>query len=116
MLWLRSSVLPKQLSRPSRAKANYWKEAWMPAKLHRCGNPARFGPCWRVQKALDEKGIDYEVVPGPWRPKNRTAVIEGTGQRLYPAIQFANGSWYREESRDMARAIRQGRLMEKQSG
>jgi hypothetical protein len=83
-------------------------------KLHRCGNPARFGPCWRVQKALDHAGIDYEVVTGPWRPRNRTAVIEGTGQPLYPAIEFENGSWYREESSAMERTIREGRLMEQQ--
>jgi hypothetical protein len=81
-----------------------------PVKLHRCGTPWRFGPCWRVQKALDDKGIAYEVVAGPWRPKNRTAVIEGTGQALYPAIQFENGSWYREESKDMSSTIRDGRL------
>jgi len=22
-------------------------------------------PCWRVQKALDKQGIDYQIVPGP---------------------------------------------------
>jgi hypothetical protein len=81
-------------------------------QLHRCGTPWKFGPCWRVQKALDDQGICYEVVPGPWRPKNRALVIEGTGRPLYPAIRFDDGSWYREESRDMARAIREGRLME----
>jgi hypothetical protein len=67
-----------------------------------------------VQKALDEQGIAYEVVPGPWRPKKRTAVIEG--QRLYPGIQFEDGSWYREGSKGMARTIRESRLMEKQQG
>jgi hypothetical protein len=46
--------------------------------------------------------------------KNRTAVIEGTGQSSYPAIQFEDGSWYREESKEMARTIREGRLTEKQ--
>jgi hypothetical protein len=69
-----------------------------------------------VQKALDDRGIAYEVVPGPSRPKNRTAVIEGTGQPLYPAIEFEDGSWYREESKDMARRIRAGRLPEEQHG
>lgn len=72
--------------------------------LHRCGTPWKFGPCWRVQKALKDAGLGYELVRGPWLAKNRTAVIEGTGQRLYPAIRFDDGSWYREESRDMARA------------
>jgi len=89
----------------------------MAVKLHRCGNiwvKAQGHPCWRVQKALDEQGIEYEVVPGPWPSrKKRTAVMEGTGQPKYPAIQFEDGSWYREESKDMERTIREGRLMEK---
>ena len=88
----------------------------MAVQLHRCGTPWRFGPCWRVQQALDEQGIPYEVVRGPWRPKNRTAVIEGTGQPLYPAIRFGDGSWYREESEDMARTIRDGGLPGRQPG
>ena len=55
--------------------------------------------------------------PGPWPGrKNRTAVTEGTGQPLYPAIQFEDGSWYREESADMAQTIREGRLMDKERG
>jgi hypothetical protein len=83
----------------------------MTVELHRCANRwAKFGPCWRVQKALDEQGIAYEVIAGPWRPKNRAAVINGTGQPLYPAIRFADGSWYREESREMARMISHGLL------
>jgi hypothetical protein len=87
----------------------------MPLELHRCGNLlTRFGPCWRVQKALDDQGIAYELVTGPWRPKNRSVVIAGTGQPLYPAIRFDDGSWYREESKDMARTIREGRLAEQQ--
>jgi hypothetical protein len=69
-----------------------------------------------VQKALDEQRIPYEVVTGPWRPRNRAVVIEGTGQPLYPAIRFEDGSWYREESAEMARTIREGRLAEKQPG
>ena len=86
----------------------------MAVKLHRCGTPWKFGPCWKVQKALDDQGIAYEVVRGPWRPKHRTAVIEGTGQPLYPAIRFDDDSWYRDESKEMARTISEGRLMEKQ--
>jgi len=71
-------------------------------KLHRCSTPWKFGPCWRVQKALDEQGIDYEVVTGPLRPGKRADLRQLTGQQLYPAIEFENGSTYREESRDMA--------------
>ena len=56
------------------------------------------------------------MVAGPWRPKKRTAVIDGTGHPLYPAIRFDDGSWYRDESKDMARTINAARLMEKQRG
>ena len=86
----------------------------MGLKLHRCGTPWKFGPCWRVQKALDDQRIPYELVRGPWRPRERVAVIEGTGQPLLPAIQFEDGGWYREESQDMAKTIRDGRLSEKE--
>ena len=34
----------------------------------------------------------------------------GTGQRRYPAIEFEDGTWYREESKDMERRIREGKL------
>jgi hypothetical protein len=68
-------------------------------------------PCWRVQKALDEMGVDYEVVKEPWPMRGRrTAVIEGTGQSALPAIELEDGTWYREQSADMARSIRAGRL------
>jgi hypothetical protein len=91
----------------------------MALKLHRCPSMwAKLGghPCWRVQKALDDQGIEYEVVPGPWPGrKKRTAVIAGTGQASYPAIEFEDGSWYREESKDMERTIREGRLDEKRT-
>jgi hypothetical protein len=66
-----------------------------------------------VQKALDERGIDYEVVKGPVRPDKRADVQRLSGQRLYPVIEFENGSIYREESKDMAATIRAGKLYEK---
>ncbi len=59
-------------------------EPGMAVNLHRCGNRARFGPCWRVQKALDDADITYEVVTGPWRARNRAAVSEGTGATALP--------------------------------
>lgn len=89
----------------------------MAVKLHRCGHmwiKVQGHPCWRVQKALDDQGITYEVVAGPWPGrKGRTAVIEGTGQSSYPAIEFEDGTWYREQSKEMEQTIRDGRLMEK---
>jgi glutaredoxin len=86
----------------------------MPMKLHRCPHTwANFGkhPCWVVQKALDEEGVQYEVVKDPWPIRSRrTAVIEGTGQSGVPAIELEDGTWYREESADMAKAIRAGKF------
>ena len=82
-------------------------------KLHRCSTPWRAGPCWRVQKALDEQGIAYEVVRGPSRPGKRVALHRLSGQRLYPVIEFDNGSVYRDDSKEMAATIRAGKLDEK---
>lgn len=82
----------------------------MAVKLHRCSTPWKVGPCWRVQKALDEQGVDYQIVKGPMRPGKRTELQRISGQRLYPVIEFEDGSVYREESADMAAAIRAGRL------
>jgi hypothetical protein len=90
----------------------------MAVKLHRCPNEwvkLKGHPCWKVQKALDDQGIAYEIVKGPWlRRKERAAVIEGTGQASYPAIEFEDGTWYREQSSEMERTIREGRLMQQQ--
>jgi hypothetical protein len=38
-------------------------------------------------------------------------MVEHTGQRLYPAIEFEDGSWYREESKAMDTTIRDGKLL-----
>ena len=89
----------------------------MAVKLHRCSGQwvkIKAHPCWRVEKALKDMGIEYERVPGPSTARDqRTELIEGTGQDRYPAIQFEDGNWYREESKDMERTIREGRLMER---
>ncbi|HEV7133699.1 MAG TPA: glutathione S-transferase N-terminal domain-containing protein [Gaiellaceae bacterium] len=88
----------------------------MAIKLHRCPNLwVKVGghPCWKIEKALKAAGIEYEVVPGPLRRGKRDDMEKHTGQRLYPAIEFENGTWYREESKDMAATIAAGRLMER---
>jgi glutathione S-transferase len=87
----------------------------MAVKLHRCSVTwfkAGMHPCWRVQKALDEKGIEYEVVTGPLRPGKRDELERLSGQRKYPTIEFEDGRVYREESADMAERIRAGKLFE----
>jgi glutathione S-transferase len=69
-------------------------------------------PCWRVQKALNEQGVDYQVVQGPLRPGKRDELEAKSGQRKYPTIEFEDGSTYRAESKDMAARIREGKLFE----
>jgi hypothetical protein len=89
----------------------------MTVKLHRCKfEVLKTGPCWKVEKALKDMGIDYELAPGPSRPSKRHLMIANTGQRLYPAIEFADGTWYREESKDMEKTIRAGELWQRVSG
>jgi hypothetical protein len=91
----------------------------MAVKLHRCSNMwVKVGghPCWKIEKALQEMGIEYEALGGPVRRGKRDTMAEHTGQRLYPAIEFEDGSWYREESKDMEKTIREGKLMEHAQG
>lgn len=85
----------------------------MAVKLHRCSNMwIKVGghPCWKVQKALDDAGIEYQVVKGPVLRRNRDALEKLSGQRLYPVIEFDDGSLYREPSKDMAATIAAGAL------
>jgi glutathione S-transferase len=83
-------------------------------KLHRC--PLTFlhtdmDACWKVQRALDEQGIDYEVVKAPLYPRGRrTEIKEKTGQVMLPVIEFEDGTAYRAESDDMAARVRAGEL------
>jgi hypothetical protein len=58
-------------------------------------------------------GVEYERVNLPSGRGNRSDIEAITGQRKYPAIQFEDGSVYREESKDMEATIRAGKLMEK---
>ena len=85
----------------------------MAVKLHRCSAiwvKIDGHPCWRVQKALDEQGVEYEVVKGPLRPGKRDELERLSGQRKYPVIEFEDGRSYRAESAEMAEKIRAGEL------
>jgi glutaredoxin len=87
----------------------------MAVKLHRCSNMwLKIGghPCWRVQKALDESGIEYEVVKHSGRRGKRDEYVRLTGQKLLPAIELEDGTIIREDSKDLAARIRKGRLSE----
>ena len=85
-----------------------------PLKLHRCPNEfmkLNAHPCWKVQKALDEQGVDYEVVKGPQRRGKRDDLERLSGQRKYPVIEMPDGEVYRAESKEMAERIRSGALV-----
>jgi glutathione S-transferase len=82
-------------------------------KLHRCPNEwvkLSGHPCWKVQKALDDAGIEYELVKGPLRRSKRDDLERLSGQRQYPVIEFEDGQAYHEESKDMAARIQAGEL------
>ena len=70
----------------------------MAVKLHRCSLmfvKIDAHPCWRVQKALDEQGIEYEVVKAPLLPPRRQEVERISGQKRLPMIEFPDGTAYR---------------------
>jgi hypothetical protein len=85
----------------------------MAVKLHRCGITwfkLDAHPCWKVEKALRDRGVDYEVVLEPTFPRGkRTAVKEHTGQSVLPVIELADGSWIREESSTLVDQINDGK-------
>jgi glutathione S-transferase len=82
-------------------------------KLHRCSLvfvKVSGHPCWRVQKALDDAGVPYQLVKGPLARGRRSNLEAISGQRHYPVIEFEDGTVYRDESARMAAAIRAGEL------
>lgn len=85
----------------------------MAIRLHRC--PLTFiksegHGCWRVQQALEEAGVEYDVVKVPLLRPRRKAVEELSGQRMVPVLEFEDGTAYRAESAEMAERIREGKL------
>ena len=85
----------------------------MAVKLHRCPTmwlKIEGHPCWRVQKALEDAGVEYEVVKESHRRGKRDHIEEKTGQRALPAIELEDGRWIREDSKQLAARIREGKL------
>lgn len=80
----------------------------MSIKLHRCSRQwVKFGghPCWTAQKALDEAGVDYELVlHTPLRRGKRTQLRELTGQNKLPVVEFDDGTFLFESKEIAARA------------
>jgi glutathione S-transferase len=80
-------------------------------KLHRCSwtfLKTDLDVCHRVQKALDEQGIEYEVVKHGFGKGKRPELVELSGQRLLPVLELPDGEVYRAESKEMAERVRAG--------
>ncbi len=85
----------------------------MAVRLHRCGATFVKGPhpCWQVQKALDEAGVEYEVVKHPGFPRGRrTEVVALSGQKMLPLLELEDGTVVREESKQLIAHIQDGSL------
>lgn len=88
-------------------------------KLHRCSYTflhTDLDACWKVQRALDEQGIEYEIVKHGYIKGERPHVRKISGQKLLPVIEFEDGKTFRAESDEMAASIRAGTLFEQAAG
>lgn len=86
--------------------------------LHRCSwtfLKTDLDSCHKVQKALDEQGIEYEVVKHGFLRGRRPDVVALSGQKLLPVLELPDGEVYRAESKDMAARVRAGGI-EPQNG
>lgn len=84
-------------------------------KLHRCSYTflhTEIDACWKVQKALDEQGVEYEVVKHGWTKldRHRKDVVELSGQKWLPVLELGDGTVLRAESSEMAARVRAGEL------
>jgi hypothetical protein len=86
----------------------------MAIKFHRCSAMwVKIGghPCWKAQKALDDAGVDYELVVHSGLRFRRPEVADMTGgSKALPIIEFEDGSLLRESS-VIAERARNGTLM-----
>ena len=86
-----------------------------PVKLHRCSWTflhTDVDACWKVERALKEEGILYEVVKQGYGKgkKSRAGTIALSGQKLLPVLELSDGEIYRADSDDMAARVRSGEL------
>lgn len=93
----------------------YGRPMTEPVKLHRCSWTflhVDMDACWKVERALKEEGISYEVVKHGYgkSEKGRADVIELSGQKLLPVLEMPDGEVYRADSDDMAERVRTGSL------
>jgi len=84
-------------------------------KLHRCSYTfirTDADRCWRLQRALDEQGVEYEVVKHGYgkSAKSRADVVKLSGQKYLPVLELPDGSIYREETDAMIAKLKAGEL------
>jgi glutathione S-transferase len=80
-------------------------------KLHRCSYTflhTNLDACWKVERALKEQGVDYEVVKHGFGKGKRPQIVALSGQKLLPVLELADGTAYRAESDEMAAKVRAG--------
>jgi glutathione S-transferase len=80
----------------------------MAIRVHRCSWTflhTDLDACWKVQRALDEQGLAYEIVKHGHRKGKRLEVQVLSGQRLLPVIELGDGSASRGESDEMAARV-----------
>ena len=91
-----------------------------PVKLHYCPFTWLKVPghaCHEVRSALDDQGIDYEIVKNPGMPRSRrTDLVALTGQHHLPAIEFADGTAYKADHKAMIATIKAGDLFAQRAG
>ena len=85
-------------------------------KLHRCSYTFlhfNADACWRLQKALDEQGVEYELVTHGYgkSEKSRADVVELSGQKYLPLLELEDGTVIREETDDMVAKVKAGQLL-----
>ena len=81
-------------------------------KLHRCrATWAKFGghPCWRAQKAIDDAGIEYELVLHSGLRFRRPEVQERLASARSPIVELDDGTVIRD-SQEIARRAAEGTL------
>jgi glutathione S-transferase len=82
-------------------------------KLHRCSYTflhTDLDACWKVERALKEQGIEYEVVKHGFLKGKRPEIVALSGQKLLPVLELSDGSALRAESDDMAAKVRAGEV------
>ena len=84
-------------------------------KLHRCSYTflhVDADACWRLQKALDAQGVEYEVVKHGFgkSEKSRADVVKMTGEKYLPVLELGDGTVFRAETSEMIAKLTAGDL------